>query len=215
MDEQLARLFDRIRNAPKLRDNTVILVCSDNGHEAGIGNSDPLRGAKTWLYEGGVRSPLVVWAPGLIDPALAGTTNRESIFSAIDLNRSLYAIAGTKPVTGLDGEDVSATLLGKSHASRKAPIFWRRPPDRPGFGHGLDEDNPDLAVRDGKWKYLVNHDGSDPQLYDLDKDAPESNNLASDHPETVTRLDKALRAWNAEMPVDGSHPDFTSALPQN
>lgn len=51
MDEQLAPLFDRIRDDAALRDNTLILFCSDNGHEEGAGNSDPLRGAKTWLYD--------------------------------------------------------------------------------------------------------------------------------------------------------------------
>ena len=208
MDEQLARLFDRVRNDPKLRNNTVITVCSDNGHEPGAGTSRPFRGAKTWMYEGGIRSPLVVWAPGLMPQEKIGTTNDTSVFSAIDLNRSLYQITGTNPAQKLDGEDVSPTLLGKSTASRQAPIFWRRPPDRPGFGHGFQEDNPDLAVRDGKWKYLVNHDGSTPQLYDLPDDPGESKNLATKHPGIVTRLDKALRDWNKEMPVDGSHPEY-------
>jgi len=215
MDEQLARLFDRVRNDPNLRDNTLITVCSDNGHEPGAGTSDPFRGAKTWMYEGGIRSPLIIWAPGLIPADKTGTTNETSIFSAIDLNRSLYAIAGAKPAQELDGEDLSETLLGKSTDSRKAPIFWRRPPDRPGFGHGYDEDNPDLAVREGQWKYLVNHDRSTPQLYDLPNDPSESKNLAQENPEVVTRLDKALREWNSQMPVDGSDPAFkkVGALP--
>ncbi len=217
MDEQLARLFDRVRNDPKLRDNTIITVCSDNGHEPGAGTSRPFRGAKTWMYEGGIRSPLVVWAPGLIPADKKGTSNDTSVFSAIDLNRSLYTLTGTSPSEELDGEDLSDTLLGKSIASRKAPIFWRRPPDRPGFGHGYDEDNPDLATRHGDWKYLVNIDGSDPQLYKLPVDPGETSNLAKEHPNLVTRLDKALRAWNAQMPVDGSDPVFkkTGALPKD
>ena len=215
MDEQLARLFDRVRKDPKLRNNTIITVCSDNGHEPGAGTSDPFRGAKTWMYEGGIRSPLVIWAPGLIPADKTGTTNETSVFSAIDINRSLYTLAGTKPAQALDGEDISETLIGNSTASRTAPIFWRRPPDRPGFGHGYDEDNPDLAVRDGNWKYLVNHDGSTPQLYDLPNDPSESKNLAKQHPKVVSRLDKALRDWNAQMPVDGSDPTFkkVGALP--
>jgi uncharacterized sulfatase len=204
MDQQLARLFDRIREDEKLRNSTLILVCSDNGHEAGAGHSDPLRGAKTWLYEGGIRSPLIVWGPGLLAENSAGSTNNTSIFSAIDLNRSLYALTNTTVAEGntLDGENVIDTILGKSKASRKAPIFFRRPPDRPGFGHGLDEDNPDLAVRDGKWKFLINYDGSTPQLYDLDNDAPESKNLASVHPEITARLKKAIFEWNKEVPAD-------------
>lgn len=213
MDEQLARLFDHVRNDPKLRNNTIIAVCSDNGHEPGAGTSRPFRGAKTWMYEGGIRSPLVVWAPGLIPSEKAGSTNDTSVFSAIDLNRALYSLTGTEPSEKLDGEDISQTLIGKSTDSRKAPIFWRRPPDRPGFGHGFNEDNPDLVVRDGDWKYLINLDGSDPQLYNLPKDPGESNNLAKQQPDLVARLDKALRAWNATMPVDGSDPSFTTAGP--
>jgi len=217
MDDQLAPLFDRIRKDPKLRDNTLIAVCSDNGHEPGAGTSDPFRGAKTWMYEGGIRSPLVVWAPGLMPAEKIGSTNETSVFSAIDFNRSLYTLTGTQPSKKLDGEDLSQTLVGKSEASRKAPIFWRRPPDRPGFGHGYQEDNPDLVVRDGDWKYLVNFDGSTPQLYNLPDDPGESKNLADQHPEIVARLDKALRAWNSEMPVDLSDPSYkrTGALPDN
>lgn len=207
MDEQLARLFERVRNDPKLRDNTLITICSDNGHEPGAGTSRPFRGAKTWMYEGGIRSPLIVWAPGLMPLEKAGTTNDESVFCALDLNRSLSQIAGTRPSEKIDGEDLSDTLLGKSTASREAPIFWRRPPDRPGF----KEDNPDLAVRAGQWKYLVNHDGTDPQLYDLPADPGESENLAAQNPEITTRLDKTLREWNAALPVDGSDPGFRKA----
>jgi len=211
MDEQFARLFDRIRNDEKLRDNTIIVVCSDNGHEPGAGSSDPLRGAKTWLYEGGVRSPLIVWAPGLIDGALVGSKNEESVFSAIDLNRSLYTLAGIEPSEKLDGEDLSSTIVGKTKASREQPIFWRRPPDRPGFSHGFKEDNPDLATRQGKWKYLVNHDGSSPQLYDLEADPSESKNLAVEHKETAGRLDKTVRDWNEDMPKDGGSPGYKQA----
>lgn len=215
MDEQFAPLFDRIRNDPDLRDNTLILFCSDNGHEAGIGSADPLRGAKTWLYEGGIRSPLIVWGPGLIDNELAGSTNDDSIFSAIDLNRSLYTLAGITPPSQLDGEDLSPTLVGKTKQSRSAPIFWRRPPDRPGFGHGYLEDNPDLAARAGRWKYLVNLDGSDPQLYDLRADPAESRNLVAEraeaeHREVAARIDKALQTWNGQMPVDASEPSYTT-----
>ena len=215
MDEQLARLFDRIRKDPKLRDNTIITVCSDNGHEPGAGTSKPFRGAKTWMYEGGIRSPLIVWAPGLMPKESIGTANTTSVFSAIDLNRSLYALTSTIPSTTLDGEDLSQTIIGKSKASRKAPLFWRRPPDRPGFSHGFKEDNPDLAVREGSWKYLVNLDGSDPQLFDLPRDPGESRNLAAENPGIVKHLDKTVRDWNAGMPKDGSDPSYskTGALP--
>ena len=204
MDEQLAPLFDRIRNGKSLQNNTLVIFCSDNGPEDGAGSSDPLRGTKTWLYEGGIRSPLIVWGPGLLAKDRAGTTNEESVFCAIDLNRSLYAICGVDLPEGatLDGEDLAETLLGKERQSRKAPIFWRRPPDRPGFGFGSDEDNPDLATRHGQWKYYVNYDGSDRQLYDLNADVSETRNVAKENPEVAQRLHKAVMEWNSTMPAD-------------
>lgn len=216
MDRQLAPLLDRIRNDDRLREETLIVVCSDNGPEPGAGSSEPLRGNKTLLYEGGIRSPLIVWGPGMIDAARAGSINSESYFSAIDLNRSLYSVAGIEPATGVqtDGQDLSETLLGRSTDSRRRPLFFRRPPDRPdvGWGRGrLSEppaDAPDLAVRDGRWKYLVNYEGSMPQLYDLEKDAAETKNMAADHPEVVQRLHVAVMQWNAELPKDAGDPSF-------
>ncbi|MCR9293261.1 MAG: sulfatase-like hydrolase/transferase [bacterium] len=207
MDQQLGKLFDRVRNDPKLRDNTLILVMSDNGHEEGAGSSAPLRGAKTWLYEGGIRSPLIVWGPGFLAKAAAGTTNSQSVLCALDINRSLYNFAGVEPASPqeLDGEDLMPTLLGKSKQGRAAPIFWRRPPDRPG---NSDQDNPDLAVRQGKWKYLVNYDGGQPQLYDLNADPSETNNLADSEPDVVRQLHAAVMNWNQEMPRDAGDPQW-------
>ena len=208
MDEQLGPLFDRIRNDPELRQNTLILIASDNGHETGAGKSDPLRGAKTWLYEGGIRSPLIVWGPGLMSQQAAGRANTTSILSSLDLNRSLYSLCSTGLPAGttLDGEDLGPTLLGREKKSRSAPLFWRRPPDRPGFGHGLQEDNPDLAVRDGRWKFLVNYDGSDPQLYHIGKDPGERHNVAETFPKVVERLRASLEEWNSTLPQDAGFP---------
>ncbi|WP_166823488.1 sulfatase-like hydrolase/transferase [Thalassoroseus pseudoceratinae] len=204
LDEQLAALFNRIRNDEELRRQTLIVLCSDNGHDVGAGSSDPLRGGKTWLYEGGIRSPLITWGPGLLAKEKTGTVNEESVFCALDLNRSLYDICHVNVPKNakLDGENLAETLLGHSKQSRQSPIFWRRPPDRPGFGHGYDEDNPDLAVRDGQWKFTVNYDGSSPQLYDLSEDAAETNNLVDANPKVADRLHKAIREWNSELPRD-------------
>ncbi|MPZ17526.1 MAG: sulfatase-like hydrolase/transferase [Luteitalea sp.] len=200
MDQQLGALFDRVRNDEQLRDNTLIVIASDNGPEPGAGISVPLRGTKSWLYEGGVRSPLVVWGPGLLASDAAGT-NDTSILSALDLNRSLYTLTDTPLPEGarLDGENVLDTLLGRSNESRKAPIFWRRPPDRPGTN---EAPNPDLAVRDGKWKFYSSYDGTAPQLYDLSTDISESKNLAEQQPDVVARLKKAVLQWNVELPAD-------------
>lgn len=214
MDQQLGQLFSKIREDEHLRNNTLIIVASDNGHEDGAGQSTPLRGSKTWLYEGGIRSPLIVWGPGLINQNAAGTTNNESILCAMDINASLYPITQVAPPadTELDGESLPETLLGKSLASRSKPIFWRRPPDRPGDRH---EDNPDLAVRDGQWKLLVNFDGSKPQLFNLSVDMSEGKNLIKSHPDVAEKLLASLFQWNKSLPLDAAVPGFKSGGTSN
>lgn len=203
MDRQLGKLLDHIRDNPKLRDNTLILICSDNGPEPGAGSAGPFRGAKTRLYEGGIRSPLVVWGPGLIPAEQRGTHNETSVFAAFDLVPSLLALANvTPPDVKFDGENVAATLVGKGAASRIAPIHWRRPPDRKNSPPALAKPQPDLAVRDGQWKLLCDYDGSNPQLYDLSQDRGETANLAAQQPEVVQRLTAAAVAWHQSMPAD-------------
>lgn len=207
MDLQLGPMFDMIRNDAALKNNTLIVVASDNGHEEGAGQSGILRGGKTWLYEGGIRSPLIVWGPGLLAQDAASLDNTTSVLSAMDLHCSLASLAGV-PIGDheiCDGEDLIPTLLGYEKADRSSPIFWRRPPDRPGDS---EADNPDLAVREGPWKCLVNLDRSSPQLFDLKTDPSEKNNLASAHPEVTARLVDAMLSWNASMPVDATDPAF-------
>lgn len=201
MDRQFGRLFDHIRATPALRDNTLILICSDNGHEPGAGGA-PFRGSKATLYEGGTRSPLVVWGPGLLVKEKAGTKNTSSVFAAFDLAPSLLGIAGIAAPAEVkfDGDNLAPVLLGKSAVSRTAPLFWRRPPDRKtAYGSGP---LPDLAVRDGDWKLLCDYDGAKPELYNLATDPVEANNLAAQQPDVVARLTKSVLAWNATLPQD-------------
>lgn len=204
MDRQLGKLFDHIRGSEVLRENTLILVCSDNGPEPGAGSAGPFRGAKTRLYEGGIRSPLVVWGPGWMPPEKRGTHNNESIFAAFDLVPSLLALAVAKPPTGVtfDGENIGETLVGRATASRTAPIYWRRPPDRKNAPPGIMEPQPDLAVRHGDWKLLCNYDGTQPELYDLARDPSETTNLADRQVDIVRRLTTGVVAWHAFMPAD-------------
>jgi len=202
MDRQLARLFDRVRNDPKLRNNTLILVCSDNGPEVGCGSPGPFKGSKATLFEAGIRSPLVVWGPGLIPAGKAGTRNTTSTFSAIDLVPSLLKITNTPAPDGVqfDGEVLADTLLGKSTDSRQAPIPFRRPPDRANFRHY--KQLPDLAIRAGKWKLLCDYDGGNPQLHDLSQDPGEMTNLAAQEPERVQELTAGILKWHKSMPPD-------------
>ena len=148
MDRQLGKLFDHVRSSPQLHENTVILLCSDNGPEPGAGSASEFRGGKGCLYEGGVRSPLIVWGPGKMLPKVAGQWNRGSFFAAIDLVPSILDLAQVAPAdtAALDGESLADTLLGtktrQSHAtlvlsasSRPRQRLWHARPS--GLGRAL------------------------------------------------------------------------------
>jgi uncharacterized sulfatase len=201
-DAQLTPILDHVNNTPALRDDTIIILASDNGPEPGAGTAGPFRGHKGNLYEGGIREPLIVWCPSLISPDRAGATDDTSVLSGLDFAPSIRALAGL-PAASTDGQDASAALLGQRPLDhRAAPLTWRRPPDRPG---PKQDPFPDLAMRDGNWKFLCMADGSAPQLYDLSADPAESHNLADEHPDRVTQMKADLLNWNASMPKD--HPD--------
>jgi len=194
-DKQFGRAFQYIRSQPELAQNTMILVCSDNGHEEGYGSGGELRGSKGQLYEGGIRSPLVVWAPSRITKEREGTSNDTTLMAGIDFPPSILAMTGVTPPADVrfDGEDLSGALLGKSSEQRKGQVMWVRPPDRPG---PKKNPWPDLAIRDDKWKLLVNRDGSRPQLFDVMADPNEKSDVAADHGDVVDRLKQQVIAWD-------------------
>ena len=200
MDAQFGKLFEFIRADDKLRDNTLILVCSDNGPEKGAGRAGPFKGFKTHLYEGGIRSSLVAWAPGLMESASRGKVNEQSVFSAIDLAPSLLSLAGldSNEDPTRDGEDLADTLLGIATQSRRSPLFFSRPPDRKNF-YGF-QNLPDLAMRQGKWKLLCDYDGARPELYDLAGDPGESKNVAQAYPRITQQMIKSVVNWHESMP---------------
>ncbi len=103
-----------------------------------------------------------------------------------------------------DGVALPKTLLGFSDASRDKPLFFRRPPDRDKVNG--DDNAPDLAVRDGKWKFYCEYDGSDPELFDLEIDPSEKTNLAADQPDKVKQLTDTLLAWKPVTPEGISPP---------
>jgi uncharacterized sulfatase len=201
MDKQFGKLFEYIQTNERLRENTLILLCSDNGPELGAGSAGELKGYKTHLYEGGIRSSLIVWGPEFINENAKGTRNKESVFSAIDLVPSLLEFTGTKAPDNsvFDGENLIQTILGKSKSSRTSPIFYSRPPDRKNF-FGF-ENLPDLAVRDGDWKLLCDYDGARPELYNIVNNPGENKNLAELHPDIVQTMTQKVVSWYNSMPA--------------
>jgi uncharacterized sulfatase len=200
LDKQLGRIFDFIREDPELANNTMIVLASDNGPEPGAGSAGNLRATKGSLYEGGIREPLIVWFPGRMPVKKIGTTNNENVIVGMDLPPTFAALAGAGKDYEFDGINVSDAFLGKPIAKRKQAVFWQRPPDRK-----IVEGNqqPDLAIREGKFKMLINTNGSGVELYDILNDERESKNIADAHPEMVKALSDKVWRWYATLPESG------------
>ena len=217
MDTQLAVLFEHIQNNKELAQNTLILICSDNGPEPGAGSAGPFRGAKTTLYEGGIRSPLIVWGPGVVAQEAVGSTDTESCFAAFDLVPSLLTIAGITFAQDIpfDGTDISPALRGQQSTSHDGPLCWRRPPDRKMYKALGDTVLPDLAIRDGKWKLLCDYDGTNAQLFNLSDDRGEQKNVAADYHDVRDSLCQQLVSWHDSLPADNgqalAHQDMQKA----
>jgi len=199
MDAQLGPLFQFIRQDPALSQNTFILLASDNGPEPGAGSAGPFRGTKGSLYEGGVREPFIVWAPGRQSEKVRGHINQQTVFTAMDFMPSVARLAGVAMPAdqNFDGTDLSQAWLGASEPKLSRRLFWSRPPDRPGQD---GEKWPDLATRVDDWKLLVMRDGAGAQLYNLSEDPGERVNLAAKYPDKVGSLQSPLLSWVKTLP---------------
>ncbi|MGQ8335478.1 sulfatase-like hydrolase/transferase [Sunxiuqinia sp. A32] len=200
MDNQLERLFSFIRNSPELRDNTLIIFTADNGPAKNVGSPGPLSGHKGNLYEGGIREPLIIWGPSFISSEQVGKTNSTTVMAGIDLAPSIIQFVGAKKYKKdtYDGVDMSKSMLGIETSKRTKPIMWQRPSGITKMNKNTD--NPDLAIRDGDYKLLINIDGSNPQLYNIVSDEEESENITDQHPDITKKLKKKVLDWYAEMP---------------
>ncbi|WP_339738396.1 sulfatase-like hydrolase/transferase [uncultured Sunxiuqinia sp.] len=201
MDRQMGRLFDFLRNDPDLYKNTLVVFTSDNGPDMAVNDAAPLRGYKTFLYDGGIREPFIVWWPAEIDQEEAGTINEKTVLAAIDLPLTFMELAGAIPDPDVeyDGQSMLKVLKGDQEILRDKPLFWIRPPDRPGYN---GENNPDLAIRSGNYKLLMDVDGTNVQLYNLVQDIGESKNLAEKMPQLTAELKKRLTDWYKHYPHD-------------
>ena len=201
-DVQIGRILRGFKDLG-MESNTILIFTSDNGplpafnHERTGG----LRGSKLSLYEGGIRVPFIVRWPG---HTIAGRVDEQSVLEAVDLFPTLCAIAQTHLPTGFsyDGEDMSAILDNHTFVPTKM-IYWEYGRQSKFFnypGPGYDR-SPHIACREGSWKLLINADGSDAQLYDLNNDPNEATNVAGKNPEVAKKLTDAALAWKRSLPA--------------
>jgi len=208
-DRQIGRLLDGLRDL-KLDASTLVLLAGDNGPQPSFDRkrASGLRGMKWSLYEGGIRTPLVVRLAGVVP---AGVVNDGTVVSAVDFFPTLCSLANVPAPDGanFDGEDLSAVFRGGKQPRSKA-LFWEygrksAPKGKKGL-HAFpypgepDSKSPNLAVRDGRWKLLVNADGSRAELYDLITDPNETKNLAEAQPDIARQLTERALAWRKSLP---------------
>lgn len=202
MDRQLGRLLDALRESKGGRP-TLVIFFGDNGPLPTFQQSRAggLRGSKLSLYEGGIRVPGLAWGTGLVR---GGVTNGETVFAAVDLFPSLCKVAGVDLPKGYepDGEDLRPALQGMAAPKRTKPLLWEYGRNDRSFAYPADAKHrsPNVAIRDGDWKLLVNADGTRTELYDLAVDPKETHDRAADQPEVTRRLAQKALQWRKSQP---------------
>ena len=208
-DRQIGRLLEGLGSL-RLDANTLVILAGDNGPEPSFDRKRTagLRGMKWSLYEGGIRTPFIIRWPAVVP---ADRVNANTVIGAVDMFPTLCELAGVLPPEGIqfDGEDMSAAFRG-GQPQRSRPLFWEYGrklslptteslrafpyPDEP------DAKSPNVAVREGDWKLLLNADGSGAELYNLANDRNETHNAAAEQSERANRLARLALAWRRSLP---------------
>ena len=198
---QLLRKLEEL----EIAGNTVVIFMSDNGGLKQDADQTPLREGKATLYEGGIREPLIIRWPGVVQP---GSTSREPV-SSIDFFPTITELAGLQTAAPIDGLSLVPLLKGGSDFSRDV-IYWHYPHYH---SAGIA---PSGAVRKGDYKLIEWYDervaGGQGrfELYNLKEDIGEKNNLVPERPEKTAELRDMLAAWRravgAQMPT--LNPDY-------
>ncbi len=172
-----------------MADNTLLIFTSDNGGQGGnwkemtdfFDGNAPLKGHKGTMYEGGLRVPFIASWPGKIAP---GTTSDLQI-AFWDMLPTFADVAQAKVPTGvdIDGISILPTLLGKGTQQKHDYLYWE-------YTKGTMRSR---AMRMGDWKAVQNRMNRPIELYNLSQDIGETNNLASQHPEQVKQMTKAMQ----------------------
>jgi len=216
-DQSLGRIRAKLE-ALGLTENTIVIFTADNGGMSasnqyrGIHHSRkqldsrfassnlPLRGAKGWNYEGGIRVPLIVHWPG----QTKANTLSHTVITGTDFYPTLLEMLGfpAMPKQHVDGKSFVAALKGKEQD--RGAIYWHFPHYS---NHGYQ--SPGGAIRLGNHKLLEYYENGNVQLFDLEKDLGEQNDLSKAKPEVTKKLLKMLHDWRRE--VDAKMPQVKTA----
>ena len=215
MDQSFGKVVKRLKEMG-LADNTIVIFFSDNGgmSAANFGNPAkkiapcdvdkvfstsnlPLRGAKGWLYEGGIREPLIIYWPG---QGLHGVQSDVPVISTDFYSTILEMIGADKKPggnNGVDGMSMVPALKGDASGTEKLkqkPLFWHFPHYS---NHGAQ--SPGGAVRLGDYKLIEYYENNTVQLFNLKNDPSEQNDLSKTEPEKVKQLRGLLQGWRKEV----------------
>ena len=205
MDSAIGDVLSSLKKTG-LDKNTVVIFLSDNGGASEVTSNEPLRAGKCFLYEGGIRVPMIVSWPGKIKP---GSFTNTPVTST-DFFPTILDLTGLpfKPQNHLDGSSFAPLLKGERLT--KKDLFWHYPHYEGGF-------EPASAIRSGDWKLIQFYEESRFELYNLKEDLGEHNNLAVKNPEKAKELRDKLVAWrknmNASEPT--ANPNFDAFKTQN
>ena len=209
MDAAIGRILKRIDEL-KLRENTFVVFTSDNGGFGGVSDCRPLRESKGYLYEGGIRVPLIVRWPGVTKP---GSICKEPVVS-MDFYQTLLDVAQipTEESQLLDGVSLLPVLHGGESLDRDA-LYFHYP------NYAFHQSNRlGSAIRAGRFKLIENFDDGSVELYDLQKDIGERRDLAKRQPDVAKRLQTQLAAWrqktDAELPTPNPNHIPEEKLPK-
>lgn len=188
---QILAALDKTR----LAENTVVIFFSDNGGLCTLRNKNgptsnlPLRSGKGWLYEGGVREPMIIRAPGVAEP---GSVCETPVIS-MDFFPTMLELAGlpARPNRHSDGVSLVPLLNGDAIAPRS--LYWHYP-----HYHGSTW-TPGASIRNGDWKLIEFYHWDQVELYNLQDDLGENHDLSKQNPAKASELRLKLQAWQRRL----------------
>lgn len=192
MDQAVGKVIAKLDEL-KLRDQTLIIFTSDNGglstSEGWPTSNTPLRGGKGWMYEGGIREPLIVQWPGVTKPgSVIATPVSSPDFMPTVVEAANIDFKSSEPMDGISLHEVI-----EQKPSTDRALFWHYP------HYGNQGGAPAAAIRRGDWKLIYWYEDDQIELFDVVKDLGETNNLAAAEPERVKSMLVELEQWQKQV----------------